>query len=247
MLLISCGGNKGRIRIEGEFRNLNQADFLIYSPDGGFDDIDTLHLLKGRFRKDLSVAGGPFTFTIIYPNFYTLSFVASGGAKVRINGDALALKDVVVTGADSVIPHPTELPDEKLHVGMRLPKVDIIEQSRQPGKYLLIGFWANWRSGASVVNTVIKRALQSYGSDNLCALSYSLDLDQRMRRIGEGADSLAWQSFCDYKAWESPAVVRLGIRNIPMLILLDPQGKIVALGSNYTSDIEPTLRKLHKE
>ncbi len=243
LLILSCRGGKGRVRVEGTFHNLDQADFLIYSPNGGFQDIDTLHLTKGRFQRDIPVSGGPYTFTIIYPNFSTLSFVASERATVTITGDALALADVSVEGADSVFVEQAEKTEGKLKIGARLPKTDIIEKNRQKGKYMLVGFWANWRGGSNVVNTNIKRAVKDYDG-KLCALSYSLDVDQQMRRVGESRDmdSLAWNTFCDYRAWDSPDVRKLGISNIPYILLIDPDGKIVAMGADFKKDIEPTLK-----
>ncbi len=245
-LLLSCRGGKGKVRIEGSFQNLNQADFLIYSPDGGFDNIDTLHLQKGKFRKKIAVSGGPYTFTIIYPNFSTLSFTASERDKVVIEGDALALADVKVEGADSVIVGLSTRREEKLKVGMRLPHVDVIEKSREDGKYLLLAFWANWRGGGNAVNTFLRRSMRDYES-KLTALSYNLDVDPHMREIAEGREEHNWDTYCDYLAWDSPAISQLGINNIPFLILVDPDGKIVALGSNFSGDIEPELKKLKEK
>ncbi len=242
LLLSACGGHRGRVRVEGQFLNLNQADFLIYSPTGALPDIDTLHLLKGKFRKDLAVAPGEHTYTIIYPNYATLSFTASDGARVRIDGDALALAAVRVTGADTAYTSQPQEPQEPLRVGMKLPKVDVIERSRKPGRHMLIGFWANWRSGAGAVNTVFQRSLAQYG-DSLCALSYSLDVDSNMLRAAIGRNGLEWDSYCDYFGFESPAVAQLGINNIPLIILLDPEGRILAVGSNFSAQIEPALKK----
>ncbi len=243
LLLLSCRGGKGRVRIEGAFLNLDQASFLIYSPDGGFPDIDTLRLEKGKFRKDIPVSGGPYTFTIVYPNFSTLSSVATERATVVINGDALALADVSVEGAELVLAEQEREAGQTLKVGARLPKTEAIARSRREGKYLLVGFWANWRGGSNVVNTHIRKAVEKHG-DKLCALSYCLDVDQRMHRMGEGNDSLAWDTFCDYLAWDSPDVRRLGIGNIPYMLLLDPNGRLVAMGANFGTDIEPSLREL---
>ncbi len=243
LLFLSCRGGKGKIRLSGTFQNLNQADFLIYSPDGGFQDIDTLHLSKGKFRKTIPITGGPYTFTIIYPNYSTLSFMAEERDKVTIEGDALALADVQVEGADSVIVGSGPIREGKLHTGMRLPKVDIIEEHRQPSKYLLLAFWANWKGGGSAVTASLRHATSDF-ADHLTALSYSLDVDRRMRRLAEGKEPPTWDSYCDYLAWDSPAVVTLGINNIPLYILVAPDGTIAALGSNYSSDVEPLLKKL---
>ncbi len=242
LLFLSCRGDRGRIRITGTFQNLNQADFLIYSPDGGFADIDTLHLSKGKFRKDIPLTGGPYTFTIIYPNYSTLSFTAEERDKVVIEGDALALADVNVEGADSVIVGRGPVREGKLHVGMPLPKSDIIEEHRQQGKYFLVAFWASWRGGGNAVSTSLRHAMSDCAG-RLAALSYSLDVDPRMRQIGEGKETPDWDTYCDYLAWDSPAVGTLGINNIPFYVLVDPKGNIIALGANYSGDIEPTLKK----
>ncbi len=252
LLLLSCGDGKGRLRLRGTFQNLDQADFLIFSPNGGLDDIDTLHLLRGKFKKELPVTGGPYTFTIVYPNFSTLSFVASEGDKVRIEGDALALGGVKVMGVDSVITEEDrqrELSRRKEHeqvlrIGSTLPKVDEIEEYRHEGSYLLVGFWANWMGGSSVVNSHIRRALTEYG-DQLAALSVSLDIDPQLRSVGENVDStLRWKAYCDYQGWDSPPVHDLGLDNIPYLLLVDPRGTLLAMGSNFKNDIEPTLQKV---
>ncbi len=245
LFAISCGsGGRGRLRIEGAFANINQADFLLVSPDGGLEDVDTLHLLKGEFSKDISLEGGPYQFIIVYPNYVTLTFFASEGQTVRIDGDALALADVKVKGADSVVTEvKVQHVQKPLKVGERLPKVDSVEVARQDGRYMLIGFWANWRGGSSVVNTHIRRMLNEH-PESLCALSYSLDLDNVMRRVHEARGNEHWTTFCDFLGWDSPAVREFGINNLPYYILIDPKARVVAFGSNFQMDIESSLKDI---
>ncbi len=244
-VLVSCDSGKGKLRLQGQFQNLDQADFLIYSSDGAFPDIDTLHLVKGRFEKEIPLQKGSYTFTLIYPNFQTLSFLASEGKKVSIVGDALALADVKVSGADSVVvAQPTEAPS-LLKVGGKLPKVSVIEQNRRKGKYLLIGFWANWKGGTNVVRQKIGSAQNDY-PDLLSALAYSLDTDPKMYKAARSyvpgrSEEIA--NHCDYQGWDSPAVRQFGIDRIPYYILVNPQGKVVALGTDYAV-IEKELCKL---
>jgi len=240
LLLTSCDNGRGKLRLEGEFRNLDQAEFLVYSPDGAFPGLDTLRLAKGRFQHQITLQGGPFTFTIIYPNFHTLSFRASEGDKVQIAGDALALADVKVKGASPL--GEQQPPKAPFKVGSRLPKVKVIEQSRRPGKHLLVAFWANWKGGTSIVNQNIRKALADSG-DRLTALSYSLDVDPSMRQAGEALYNPNWDTYCDYLAWDSPAVRRLGINRLPYLILLNPKGIVIAAGSDYARDIQPSIPK----
>lgn len=93
----SCGGRKGEIRITGEFENLDQGSFLIYSPDGGLAHVDTLHLKGGRFDYRTALRDSA-TFTIVYPNYSTLTIFAHSGEVIEIAGDALQLNAVKVSG-----------------------------------------------------------------------------------------------------------------------------------------------------
>lgn len=242
-LLSSCGPQRGRLRIRGEFQNLPQADLLIYSPDGGLMSIDTLHIVKGRFDYKAPVPHDEqFTFVIVYPNFMTLSFLARGGQDIRIQGDALSLGKEVVEGADSVIPSTPRLGRSPLKVGGRLPKNDIIPAHK--GKYLLISFFAEWKNGSSSLSYQTRQALSDH-RDSLQAFSYSLDVDPTQERLHKSIeDSTRWTYYCDHLGWASPLISRMGIRNIPFHILLDPRGRILAMGSDYNRDIRENVAKL---
>lgn len=242
-LLSSCGPQRGRLRIRGEFQNLPQADLLFYSPDGGLMSIDTLHIVKGRFDYKASVPHDEqFTFVIIYPNYMTLSFLARGGQDVRIRGDALSLGKEVVEGADSVIPAIPRLGKSPLKVGGKIPKNDIIPAHK--GKYLLVTFWAEWNHSGSSVTTQTRQALSEH-RDSLRVFTYSLDVDPKQERLAKSVeDSTRWDYFCDHLGWGSPLLSRLGIRNIPYHILLDPRGRIRAMGNDYNRDIKAEMSKI---
>ena len=42
LLLTSCGPEGNHFRLAGRLRNINQGQFLVYSPDGAFVGIDTI-------------------------------------------------------------------------------------------------------------------------------------------------------------------------------------------------------------
>lgn len=243
LLLCSCRGGKGRIRIQGEYQNLTQTEFLLFSPDGGVPELDTLRLERGRFDEEIPVTGGPYTFTILYPNFSTLSFIASEGADIRILGDALALGSEQVEGADSVIRDTPKESPSPVRIGAPLPHTEVIDSLRRPGRPLLIGFWANWKGGTVVVNMHLGVAVTE-GNGQLDALSYSLDVDPTMFRVGRSAYTGSWPYHCDFRGWNSPDVRRLGIHNIPYFILLDADGRVLAAGEGYEQDIAPALKNL---
>lgn len=242
LLLASCGPQKGRVRIRGQFENLPQADLLLYSPDGGLSTIDTLHILRGRFDYQTKVEGDdPYTFVILYPNFSTLAFQAHSGCDVRIKGDALSLSQVSVEGADSVLPSGRQVAPRPLKVGSRLPRSGIVKHQR--GTYLLMTFWADWKHGSNIVNYNTRTALNEH--PDLRAFSYSLDLEPRNTRFAESIpDSMRWRTYCDYTGWGGPLLTRLGIRNIPYYILVGPDGKVLAMGSDYNQSIKPAMQKI---
>lgn len=241
-LFTSCGPRKGWIRIRGEFENLPQADLLIYSPDGGLQTIDTLHILKGKFDYQTKVDDGEHTYVIIYPNFSTLSFQTHSGTDIHITGDALSLSQVKVEGADSILTAEKPKSRKPLAIGRRLPKSKIIK--KKPGTYLLINFWAEWKHGSSVVNYYTRQALRDH-PDSLYVFSYSLDVDPTVVKKAESIeDSTKWHTYCDYQGWGGSLLTKFGIRNIPLMILVNPKDTIIAMGTDYNKDIKPEIDKI---
>ncbi len=241
--LTACGPKRNEVRIRGQFENLPQADLLLYSPDGGLNTIDTLHIIKGKFDYSIHVEGtDPYTYTIVYPNFMTLSFLARPGSDVRIKGDAQSLSQVKVEGVDSVLPAERKQKKNPLVVGKQLPKSKLIKPD--PKNYLLISFWAEWKHGSSTVNYYTRRALEEH-TDSLKAFTYSLDVDPKMGRVTEPrTDTLRWKTYCDYTGWGGTLVAQYGLRNIPLMILVSPKGKILAMGNDYIRDIKPEMEKI---
>ena len=244
LFLFSCGPQKGKLRVRGEFQNLPQADLLIYSPDGVIPTIDTLHIVKGKFDYQTPLPDDEsYSFVIIYPNFMTLSFMAHRDSEVRIEGDALSLGNEKVTGADSLLTSKVIRGKSPLTVGKRLPQTDVF--SLRKGTYTLVSFSANWRHGAGNTNYFIRHALETC-PDSLRAFTYSLDVtpDDYRRFRKSVSDTLRWTSYCDYRAWAGLTLSRLGIRNIPYWILVGPDAKVLAKGGDFNRDIKPEMNKI---
>ena len=99
LLLTACGTEKGRFRLEGRLRHMNQAEFLIYSPDGGIVGIDTIKVQEGRFAYETDVRDKA-TFVLIFPNYSEQPVFAESGGLVTIKGDASHMKEMTITGSD---------------------------------------------------------------------------------------------------------------------------------------------------
>ena len=104
-MLYACQ-DSATFRLSGSFKNLRQADFFIYSPDGGLDRIDTLHVLNGEFDWTVPLEREA-TFYVIYPNLSEQVVFAEPGEAVKMKGDAGQLRATRVEGT----PENEELTD----------------------------------------------------------------------------------------------------------------------------------------
>lgn len=86
-------------RIKGEIRNLHQVDFLIYSLDGGLNDIDTIHVKDGSFNWSTPLSDDA-TFHIVFPNLSELTVFGDAGKVARVEGDASELRATRVSGSN---------------------------------------------------------------------------------------------------------------------------------------------------
>ncbi|MDD7303520.1 MAG: thioredoxin family protein [Bacteroidaceae bacterium] len=242
LLFLSCEGRRGSLRIDARLKNIDQADLLILSTDGGLSDIDTLHLVKGRAQHDIALQGGPYTFIILYPNMAGIRFMASEGQTVKVRGDVLQTGREEITGCDSILPPDTLIQTLPLKVGRAMPKDSVLNASRRAGKPLLVAFWANWKSGSNIAQRNLRDAHTTYG-DSIAMLLYSLDVDEKMYKAAWRDPQSPWKEHCDLRGFQSPLARKLKITKLPYFILVNAQGRIQGHGSNYDRDIKPQLSK----
>ena len=126
---------------------------------------------------------------------------------------------------------------EKVQVGsiapdFTLPDVDgnPVSLSSFRGKYVLVDFWAAWCPDCRKENPNIVSAWEKYKDKNFAVLGVSLDRNRDQWLAAIEKDKLAWTQVSDLKYWNSEAAVLYCIRWIPMSFLIDPEGKIVAIG-----------------
>ena len=133
------------------------------------------------------------------------------------------------------------LPDFKL----TLEDGKKIQASDFQGKYLLLNFWASWESSSSTMLFRIKR-LNRTTSDKMKIVSISLDVEKSKKEMVERNDSVTWDSYCDYLAWDSPIVDSYNLPTIPYCIFVGPNQRIICSGSDFEKEILPEIKKTLK-
>jgi len=102
-----------------------------------------------------------------------------------------------------------------------------ISLSSFKGKYVLVDFWASWCKPCRMENPNVLAAYERFKSKNFTVLGVSLDRsrDAWVKAIQD--DRLAWTQVSDLKFWNNAVAQQYHIQQIPINLLIDPNGKIV--------------------
>ena len=95
LLTAACTSSDGPFRLEGRFRNMNQAEFYLYDAVKGWKD--TIIVRDGRlsYQRNLDDTA---TLTLLFPNFTAMPIFAQPGARITVKGDASHLRETEIEG-----------------------------------------------------------------------------------------------------------------------------------------------------
>jgi len=123
------------------------------------------------------------------------------------------------------------------------PEGRIATLSSLKGHVVLVDFWASWCGPCRKENPNVVRMYRKYHDKGFEVFGVSLDTDRNgwLRAIKN--DSLLWTQVSDMKKWNSEAAKTYAVRAIPFSVLLDREGRIMAINLRG-SDLAAKLQEI---
>jgi thiol-disulfide isomerase/thioredoxin len=114
------------------------------------------------------------------------------------------------------------------------------------GKVVLLDFWASWCGPCRKENPNVVAVYNKYASKGFDVFSVSLDENKAAWDSAIKKDGLIWKNHVsDLGGWRSAVVATYEIESIPFPLLIDKEGKIVAMGETLRGGgLESELKKL---
>ena len=116
-----------------------------------------------------------------------------------------------------------ELPDAN---GKQVLLSDIVNGN----KFTLLDFWASWCVPCRQEAPVLKKIAADYGKRGVAIVSVSLDSSDAEWKEGISSPGLGWTQLCSPSGGSAEVASAYGVSSIPMLLLIDSNGKIVMRG-----------------
>jgi thiol-disulfide isomerase/thioredoxin len=146
-------------------------------------------------------------------------------------------------GLNSML-HPGDIAPD---ITLPSPGGEIIKLSSTRGNIVLVDFWASWCNPCRLENPNLVKAYDLYRSKGFQIFQVSLDKTKEDWLKGIENDKLGrWIHVSDVKYWNSTVVSLYKIESIPFNLLLDKEGKIIAMnlrGDKLLAELESVLKE----
>ncbi|MBO4370399.1 MAG: redoxin domain-containing protein [Paludibacteraceae bacterium] len=160
------------------------------------------------------------------PSKYSALFRSIYAKLSPTHGDHVIVKEVY------------NLYNNPIAVGKEAPNIVIpdrngnnISLAALKGKVVLVDFWASWCGPCRRENPNVVAAYKKYHDKGFEVFSVSLDTDKARWLEAIAADGLVWSNHgCTFKGWGCPNAAAWRVKSIPNSVLVDRNGKIVAVG-----------------
>ncbi len=95
------------------------------------------------------------------------------------------------------------------------------------GRWVMIEFWAAWCPDCRNATPEMKEMWETYASDEIVFVGFSLDTDEETWRNWIAENGLYWQQTCQWKAWkDSEVATAYNVQWIPTFYLIDKECRV---------------------
>jgi peroxiredoxin len=138
----------------------------------------------------------------------------------------------------------------KLDIGSMAPEFSLPDRKGRQvslsdfrGKYVFLDFWASWCLPCRKENPDLVRVYNKFKGQNFEMLGIAFDKKREKWIDAIQSDGLEWPQVSDLKYFDSEMIELYSIVNVPTTMLVDPEGKIVAMNL-HADELENLLSKL---
>jgi len=113
------------------------------------------------------------------------------------------------------------------------------------GKVVLVQYWAMWADQSKQDFDTLKKLQVKYGKQGFQVVGVNLDTEKSEAQKIIKSASLPWPNLYEPGGMDSRFANEMGLYTLPVMILIDKQGKVVS--RNITADeLDGELKKLLK-
>ena len=179
--------------------------------------------------------------------------------EMKANVSLEKLKQLRALVDPSLIEHPyTKQLDEFIRladfkVGSDMPDFKLPDKdgkdfvfSTLRGKYVLVDFWASWCGPCMREMPNVVKLYKECKGKNFEIVGISLDQKRDAWLNAVEKNKMKWIQVSDLKSWETLPVKLCNISAVPYTVLVDPEGKVIALdlrGDELIKKVKEVLKK----